>query len=597
MNSLASAASPKNIVIVPKQENDDINSSILSRFNNENANQTAVTKPTVTATKPTGLSSQANNIEKYSPYIQVKSNNNQASVIADTKDASNTSSDDAKGLIKEISSNEEPAQDIELKVFKHKEVNSLIRNRILSLENCVQSKEIVKPPMQEVDKTIKQAVLVQNDEEIIQELKSKSETEDVRLPTATIKALAQSMQNEHQTYTVDIKPLPPQPEPVTTQSILKEPEKPEPKIEKQYSFNMKNKFHEEKDDDGWQAVGDVSNTVTESESESTESETSESEVESEVEPPPKPTPRPIIKPPPSKKEVEQKPKPAPRKPPSPIYSDSDISSIRSDPERLRTLDPETVYKILNYERYEDYYSSDNYESFEDYLRRRADADEYDTESYTTEGSEAYSDYSEYTLAGDNDSFVNREYDDVSIDSRMTYQSDYTEAYTVDSRGEYYTDDDDNRTLVDENEYTDYGTEYDGESMYSYNPEYDPKSGFDHGPRYDDGSRYDNDPNYDNGIEYDNGDRYDSEPIYENEHRYDTTLNYDNGPGYDNEPGYNREPTRYVKEPTRKIGAVSRDEPRYTSDYYSPNDEERDRWHDNEQRNPGYDSEYSDYRKY
>merc|ERR1719259_905408 len=143
----------------------------------------------------------------------------------------------------------------DVEVFKHREVKSLIKSRILSLENSVASNDVTIP-----------------------EPKPAASVPPVPLPSSTIRELAASM---HSAPAVEIeKPTPivnnvPQASAQKPYSYIPippktMPPKPKPVLEKQYSFTMDTKFHEEKvDDDNWLKVESLPSM---SESEATDSE-------------------------------------------------------------------------------------------------------------------------------------------------------------------------------------------------------------------------------------------------------------------------------------------------------------------------------------
>ncbi|XP_018024254.1 uncharacterized protein LOC108680010 [Hyalella azteca] len=410
------------------------------------------------------------------------------------------------------------AADQELKVFKHKGVNTLIRKRILALENSVVSKTVERPPMQEVDKTIREVKQIEYDSPASVEVRTVVEPA-VPQPTANIRALAKAMHVERPAI-VELPKLQVAEKPAVKTSILKVSEietSPKPILTKKYSFDMTKKFHEEEDNDGWKKVKEIP-LVASSESDETETE-EESEEESEAEeedatqsdsgtesdessqPPPKVVPR-------TKKKAE---------------NDKEAA-------KEARLNPKTVERILKYDNFSECVESSLFESFEEYLRRRnmesgydpeiydsrSDYDyrseydslygyssqsEYDTRSdydamgYQSDDGSVFSDRTEFTNAEDNASFINseyrrdydtysersaapidepagRDYDTYSERSVLTYDSRADDQYYSDGADDryhdraplYYSDDDDDRTVIEGSVYSGYS--YAGSHAYS-----------------------------------------------------------------------------------------------------------------------------------
>ena len=378
----------------------------------------------------------------------------------------------------------------ELKVFKHKEVNTLIRSRIKALENSVVTKTVERPPLKEVDKTITE-VKKEVSEETVEQIKEPPKKPEIQqtLPTSTIRELAMEMQKERPSNDVEIKPLPVQPRskpsPQSVPPVQEQKLPAKPALKKQYSFTMDKKFHEESGQDGWQTVQDIASSSSSEETDEEESsdqyrddssmisqsilnvESSSEESEAVESLPPPPPPPPAIK----KKEKEKvKPKSSIKKTQEP-----QVDTTNSEDE-IPMLAPETVRKILNYgdgEYYEGRESVVNYyrreqEDFSGGERRYSDSD-------TSQLSEYERRKHSQKRYGPRTSAYNQYETDLGYntppyhpDDRSFVESDGGESYR---QGYYYSDDD--RTLVDEEEFR--RREYE---------EYDPRdfAGYPHDPR-------------------------------------------------------------------------------------------------------------------
>ena len=438
------------------------------------------------------------------------------------------------------------ADSIELTVFKHKGVNTLIRSRILALENSVVSKTVEKQPLQEVDRTIKE-VKKEHDDSAVLELLMRPREEPAALPTSKIREIAKEMHNTRPMFDITIPIVAIEERETVNKSVFED--KPlKPILTKQYSFSMDKKFHEENDARGWKKVNEISVPDSSSESECDTDESDEVTSENEPEPlQPRSETQSIlnVERSVSKKDESEESESSessveitpPEKNKRRTYTkDKNDYSSSSSTEDIKQFDNETVKRILYYDEHIDV---SPFESFEEYLRRRNENPGYDSDIPKEDinyESDAYTNYSENTNAFENDSFVNEGYAQPSgYYGRRTEDFVYTDASDFDDDSvfnheyndrnrEYYREDDE-QTLVDEEEYG-------------------PRPHYTTDRDYKDNRYSDEYSEYSDYSEYPQEQRPFQEEYFTDEHHYPQTKNHEPLARYDSSATASNQPTDY-----------------------------------------------------